>query len=113
MARPKNPNHKYMMKLHRQKQYCYVITDNPEITKDGKHRTNISIWGKLSEDNVFIPNTRFKLLSQNEKEKYIFPEGWDVKDALIPREQTARWLIKRKNRRGEKSETPKSEEVKS
>ncbi|MCH3918099.1 MAG: transposase [Spirochaetia bacterium] len=78
MGRKKDPNAKYRMKAFRSNGHRYAITTDPKINRKGVRVPDITVWGKLDEPFLFIPNIRFRLLSSDEKERFLFPEAWDL-----------------------------------
>ena len=77
-GRKTDPNSRYRVYLHTDKKYKYGAVQEPYIDKNGRKKYKVVHLGKVDENNVFYPNFRFQLLPLSEREKYIFPEGWDI-----------------------------------
>jgi hypothetical protein len=78
MGRRKDPNSKYRMKRFLSNGHLYAITTDPIINGKGIRIPNITVWGSLADGIAFMPNIRFRLLPQSEKEKFTFPPEWDI-----------------------------------
>ena len=82
MGRPADPNAQYRVKPHRNGRYTYASTQPPYIDPDtGKKKYRYVHWGTVDEDMRFIPGTQFFLAPPEERERLIFPEGWDMSEA--------------------------------
>jgi hypothetical protein len=79
MPRPVRSDGKEPVSLHVDKSYRYASSQpmrtDPET---GKHSFTRVHWGKVSEDLVFTPNSRFKLATPEQRERLLFPPEWDI-----------------------------------
>lgn len=82
MSRTKDPATKYRMRLFVSNGHRYAATADPGYNGNRKWVSNTTIWGKVTEELVFKPNLRFVNLTAAEKEKFIFPEDWDISAAF-------------------------------
>ena len=74
-GRPINPNSDYKIIVHRNNGTTYVMTQPRD--KDGKRK--YKCWGILEEGTKrFIPGKNFLSATKKERDKLIFPEGWDL-----------------------------------
>lgn len=82
VGRPRNPDNKYKMGIHKTGKYLYastqVVIDDKNPDEHVKRKFKHIHWGKLDENLVFIPNSSFLYLTPSERAKYIFPDTWDV-----------------------------------
>ena len=82
MARPVDPNAQYRVKPHAYGGNTYASTQPPYIDPNtGKKKYRYIHWGKVDNDQKFIPGTRFYLASPEERARLIFPESWDLSEA--------------------------------
>ncbi len=79
-GRPANENTPYKIIVHKNGGYEYASTKVTKIGKDGKHEYKHKHWGRLLEDKRFHPNSVFLFAPQEEREKLIFPEDWDLSE---------------------------------
>ena len=84
MARPVNPNTPYIVRSGDFKgDYAYVYVQRrlkvKKYSEPQRRKLNI---GKITRDKVFIPNNAFRLMSIDERRKFIFPDDWDISDAM-------------------------------
>ena len=86
MARPVDPHTGYRMKPHKVGTYLYASTQRPVLV-NGVEKRKYYDWGKLDAQNVFTPLPRFLRLTPEERDKFIFPDDWDItsiQEAQIP-----------------------------
>ena len=82
MGRQPDPNAQYRVKPHVTKGYTYASTQPPYIDlATGKKKYRYIHWGTVDENLVFIPGSAFYLASPEERERLVFPEGWDMREA--------------------------------
>lgn len=67
----------YRMIKHICNRYVYAATTRT-IIKNGKKISQYVHWGILKDENIFIPNLNFEMLSIDEQRKFIFPEDWNL-----------------------------------
>ena len=79
-GRPKNPVSPYTMSIHKNGKYKYASTQRPVVDEDGNIKFRHFHWGSLGPDNVFHPNHAFLYLSLEEREKFIFPAEWNLRE---------------------------------
>ena len=81
-GRPNNPTSRYAMKVHKVGKYRYASTQryNEAKTEDDTPGYRHIHWGTLDEENVFHPYPRFLYLSLNERQKFLFPDDWNLKE---------------------------------
>lgn len=78
-GRRADPDTRYRVYKHKDKQYTYAAVQEPKKTlQDGKCKNTTVHLGNLDENLKFIPNYRFRLLDPDEQKKYIFPDTWDI-----------------------------------
>lgn len=80
MARPANPDTPYKIMLHVNKGYRYATTRPLIKTSDGSHYNKSIHWGRVTDELKFIPGRRFLYASLEDREKLIFPDGWDLSE---------------------------------
>lgn len=80
MARPINPETPFKITLHVNGGYRYATTRPLIKTDDGKVHNKSIHWGTVTDDLKFIPGYRFLYAPQEEREKLIFPEDWDLSE---------------------------------
>ena len=84
MARPIDIETSYRVKIHKNGGYMYASTQpivlDPACTSGRKRHKRIH-WGTLDSDLKFHPNKNYIMASPEEREKLIFPEGWDMSEA--------------------------------
>jgi hypothetical protein len=82
VARPVDPNAQFRVKPHINNGYTYASTQPPYVDPDtGKKKYRYVHWGVVDENRRFIPGSTFYLASPEERERLIFPEDWDMKEA--------------------------------
>ena len=81
MPRKPEPEKDYLVSIHVTKGYRYASTQ-PGFTdpKTGKRIHRQLHWGKLDENNKFIPGKEYLLASVEERKKLVFPEDWDLSE---------------------------------
>ena len=79
MARPKKPNTDFKVALRVTGRYRYAATQ-PHVRdpKTGNIVRRYVYWGEVSETLKFLPNDRYILASDEERNRLIFPESWDI-----------------------------------
>lgn len=70
----------YLIKIHKNGRYTYASTQPFIGVDNGKRLYKRMHWGIVDENFKFIPNKEFQLLPKREKNKFKFPEGWDISD---------------------------------
>ena len=79
MARPIKTNSGYIVSIHRIGKYSYASTQRIDETKSGEKKSYKHIhWGTVDDNLRFIPGKNYLYASQEEKDRLIFPEGWDL-----------------------------------
>lgn len=74
-----DPNSQYKVFIHNDRKYRYAAVQiRIKGLENGSVKRKILHIGKIDENNLFIPNDNFKLLDQDEKKKYIFPEECNI-----------------------------------
>jgi len=81
-GRPANPDSAYTMCIHKNGKYRYASTQRAYL-ENGTKKFRHYHWGKLDDKNVFHPNHLFVYLSKEEKEKFIFPDDWDLSELTL------------------------------
>lgn len=78
-GRPVNPDTDYKMRLRMHGNYRYAATQ-PHIQdpETGLSVRRHVVWGELTDDLRFLPNDRYWLASKEIRQKFIFPETWDI-----------------------------------
>ena len=81
-GRPAKPVSPYIMRIHQNGKYRYASTQRPseQVNADGVHKFKHIHWGSLDSNNVFHPNSAFLYLPRKEKEKFVFPDDWDLSE---------------------------------
>ena len=79
-GRPKNPVSPYTMTIHKNGKYRYASTQRPVEDEDGNVEYRHFHWGSLDANNVFHPNHVFLYLPTDEKNKFIFPDEWNLRE---------------------------------
>lgn len=101
MARPKDPNTKYKLKVAQTGKYRYAVTCDPWTNPEtGRPTSTTTVWGTVDENLVFTPNSKFLLLPGAGRAKFIFPEQWDLSNASGKIAKTPRPPRARERRRG-------------
>lgn len=80
-GRHRNPDTNYKVALRVTGPYRYAATQ-PNIVDPvtGQAKRKFVYWGDVTEDMKFIPNSRYRLASEEERKKLIFPENWDMSE---------------------------------
>ena len=89
-GRKPNPITRYRVYMHIDKKYKYGAVQEPVVENDGRKKYKVVHLGKVDDNNVFHPNFRFKLLPLSEREKYIFPEEWNLSQVIAINQQERR-----------------------
>lgn len=83
-GRKADPNTRYRVYTHKDRQYTYAAVQEPrDETQGGKGKYTTVHLGKVDENLRFIPNAKFRLIDPEEQKNYIFPENWDISSILI------------------------------
>lgn len=78
MARPRREDNKIYLHTHFNNGYIHAVSREPYEDKvTHKRKFKIVIWGKLDENNLFIPNIRF-IHSFTDDERFVFPDSWNL-----------------------------------
>lgn len=81
MARKADPNSQYKVSIHLNNGYRYASTQPYQIDPDtGKKSYHHIHWGRLDENNKFIPGKNYLVASIAERGKLIFPREWDLSE---------------------------------
>lgn len=80
-------NRDYIVKLHKNGKYAYASTQPFVGYHEGRRCYNRKHWGIVDENFKFIPNKEFQLLTKKEKNKFKFPEFWDLSDIYIEKQK--------------------------
>ena len=78
MGRKADPAGAYKVMPHRANGYLYAATCSTVIRKDGTKYRKYTHLGALEDGTRFVPNLRFITMDAHEREKLIFPAGWDL-----------------------------------
>jgi len=83
MSRPVDPQSVYRVSAHVTGKYIYASTQ-PATTdpETGKKSYRHIHWGRVDEHGKFIPGQRYLLAKPEERSLLVFPEEWDITDAL-------------------------------
>lgn len=68
------------MCIHQNGKYRYASTQRSFVDANGNKKYRHHHWGTLDKNNVFHPNHVFVYLPQEEKDKFVFPEDWDLSE---------------------------------
>lgn len=79
---PVDPDTNFKVKLRVCRGYRYAATQPTTINSSGKKIRKYVYWGEVTEDLVFVPNLRFKTEPLSSREKLIFPDEWDISEAV-------------------------------
>ncbi len=77
MGRPKDPISPYRVSTHKSNGHIYATTQPFVTDNTGKTVRRHFSWGLLI-GSKFIPNKNYIYASQEERDKLIFPEEWDL-----------------------------------
>ena len=77
MARPKDPDSPYRVSEHHSNGHVYASSQPFVRDPKGNLVRRRTSWGVVI-DSRFIPNKRFLYATQEEREKLIFPDHWDL-----------------------------------
>ena len=84
MSRKTDPNTRYRVRIHKDRNYTYASVQETAISpKNGKKYPRTKNLGTLDANMVFTPNATFRMMPVEERNKYIFPDGWDISRATI------------------------------
>lgn len=70
----------YRVALYKNEGYMYATTYPYTMTDDGKRKFSCQHWGTVTEDLKFVPGKPYLYAGIDEREKLIFPEGWDLSE---------------------------------
>lgn len=80
-GRPADPLTQYRVAIRRHGKYSYACTRSLAQDQAGRRTVRQSKhWGTVDGDLKFHPNRAFLNLSEQEREKLIFPDGWDLSE---------------------------------
>ena len=78
-GRPQDPNTGYRVYIRFDKKYKYVAVQIPINDNNNKRlKYKIIQLGKIDDNLIFTPNVYFRLISPEEKRKFVFPKKWDL-----------------------------------
>ena len=81
MARKADPDSQYRVSIHLNNGYRYASTQPYQIDPDtGKKSYHHIHWGRVDENNKFIPSKNYLVAPIAERSKLIFPEDWDLSE---------------------------------
>lgn len=81
MARKADPDSQYRVSIHLNNGYRYASTQPYQIDPDtGKKSYHHIHWGRVDENNKFIPGKNYLVAPIAERSKLIFPEDWDLSE---------------------------------
>ena len=83
MGRKKDPNTRYRVRVHNDKGHKYASVQEDAVSpRTGKKYPKTVNLGTLDNGMVFTPNEFFRLMSVEERIKYVFPPEWDISKAV-------------------------------
>lgn len=77
----------FQIKLHKNGKYNYASTQPFFGIENGKRIYKRLHWGIVDENLKFLPNKEFQLLSKREKNKFKFPETWDLSEVYTEKQK--------------------------
>lgn len=77
----------YLVKIHKNGRYSYASTQPFVGIDNGRRCYNRKHWGVVDENFKFIPNKEFQLLSKKEKNKFKFPDFWDLSNVFTEKQK--------------------------
>ena len=81
MGRASDPTAQYRISIHVNGGYRYASTQPATLDPEtGKRRYQRIHWGTVDENLKFIPGKQYIVASPEERQKLIFPEGWDLSE---------------------------------
>jgi hypothetical protein len=81
MARKADPDSQYRVSIHLNNGYRYASTQPYQIDPDtGKKSYHHIHWGRVDENNKFIPGKNYLVAPIAERSKLIFPEDWNLSE---------------------------------
>lgn len=93
MARTIDEDTSYRVKIHKNGSYSYASTQPIVIDPDrksGRNKHKRIHWGTIDENMKFHPNKNYISASPAERERLIFPPGWDMSEVRsLPSERKA------------------------
>ena len=78
MARPLLIDGKFPMRIFTNNGYRYAVTRTSVRKADGRYNHPQKLWGTVDEDLIFIPNSRFLALSDEDRAAILIPENWKI-----------------------------------
>ncbi len=79
MGRKPDPNTRYRVRIRKDRKYTYASVQERKVSpRTGKRYHKIVNLGTLDENLAFTPNATFRLMTPEERAKYIFPDNWDI-----------------------------------
>ena len=91
LGRPPKADSGYRVSTHKIGKYVYASTQPVFVDENGNKTYKHRHWGRL-DGNRFIPGAEFITLSQEERDKLVFPSDWDLSevDRLFPQPHSGR-----------------------
>ena len=80
-GRKADPDSIYRMRSHTANNYLYAATV-ATVYENGKRIRKYTHWGSLSRELVFTPNILFTTSPKSTRDRFIFPDDWDISAAL-------------------------------
>ena len=80
-GRKPDPEAPYRVTVHKTGGYRYAATVATVVGKTGKRLRRYVHWGRLTDDDRFLPNMRYVTAPPSELVRLRFPESWDMSDA--------------------------------
>ena len=81
MARPASADTAYKIIIHTNGKRRYASTKVCATGEDGKKSYTHKHWGTVDEDLKFHPNATYFYAKPEDRQKLIFPPGWDLSEA--------------------------------
>ena len=81
MARPASADTAYKIIIHTNGKRRYASTKVCATGEDGKKTYTHKHWGTVDEDLKFHPNATYFYAKPEDRQKLIFPPGWDLSEA--------------------------------
>lgn len=78
MGRRADPEAPYRVMRHKANGYAYAATCETVARKNGTKYRKYTHLGVLEEGNRFVPGLRYLCLEPSERERLVFPDGWDL-----------------------------------
>ena len=81
MARPASADTAYKIIIHTNGKRRYASTKVCSVGENGKKTYVHKHWGTVDEDNKFHPNATYFYAKLEDRQKLVFPSGWDLSEA--------------------------------